>query len=51
MIERVIISTGSYHDSAFLMRLARELSELNGVAEAVVLMGTGMNRQLIADAG
>ncbi|MBW1811595.1 MAG: hypothetical protein JRJ87_25635 [Deltaproteobacteria bacterium] len=51
MIERVIISKGSYHDSAFLMRLAREISELNGVAEAVVLMGTEMNRQLIADAG
>ncbi len=51
MIERVIISKGSYHDSAFLMRLSREISELSGVAEAVVLMGTEMNRQLLADAG
>ena len=51
MIERVILHKGSYHDSAFLMRLARELKGLEGVDEAVVLMGTEMNRGLLAGAG
>lgn len=51
MIERVVIHAGSYHDSARLMRLARELNDLEDVDEAVVLMGTGMNRKLLAEAG
>ena len=51
MIERVILHKGSYHDSAFLMRLAREIKALEGVDEAVVLMGTEMNRALLAGAG
>ncbi len=51
MTERVIVHGGCYHDSAFLMRLAREISALAGVDEAVVLMGTAMNRELLAGAG
>ena len=51
MIDRVIVRKGEYHDSAFLMRITRELKGLDGVAEAVVLMGTGMNRSLLAEAG
>ena len=51
MIDRVIVHPGSYHDSAFLMRLARELKALPGVDEAVVLMGTAMNRELLENVG
>jgi len=51
MNQKVIIRPGSYHDSAYLMRLARELSNLEGISEAVVLMGTGMNCQLLKEAG
>jgi len=51
MKERVVIHQGSYHDSAFLMRVSRGLSGLDGVFEAVVLMGTPLNRKLLQDAG
>jgi succinyl-CoA synthetase alpha subunit len=51
MMEKVIVKKKTYHDSAFLMRLARDLNGLEGVEEAVVLMGTEMNRKLVADAG
>jgi FdrA protein len=51
VIERVIVRQGTYHDSAFLMRVARELTKRPGVGEAVVLMGTPMNRELLVQAG
>jgi succinyl-CoA synthetase alpha subunit len=51
MKERVVIHKGSYHDSAFLMRVSRGLAGLDCVEEAVVLMGTQMNRKLLQDAG
>jgi len=51
MKERVVIHPGSYHDSAFLMRVSRGLSRLGGVDEAVVLMGTPLNLKLLRDAG
>jgi succinyl-CoA synthetase alpha subunit len=50
-MEKVIIRKKTYHDSAFLMRLARQLEGLAGVDEAVVLMGTEMNCKLVTDAG
>lgn len=48
---RVVVHKGSYHDSAFLMRVSRGLSRLDGVEEAVVLMGTPLNLKLLQDAG
>ncbi len=50
-MERVTVVRGAYHDSAFLMRLSRDLAAAPGVAEAVVVMATPMNRQLLVDAG
>jgi len=41
----------SYRDSAFLMRVTRELTRCPGIEEAVVLMGTPMNLELLARAG
>ncbi len=49
--ERVFVKKRTYHDSAFLMRLARELQDIEGITEAVVLMGTEMNRALVLQAG
>jgi FdrA protein len=51
MMQRVVVHKGSYHDSAFLMRVSRGLSRLDGVEEAVVLMGTPLNLKLLQDAG
>ncbi len=51
MIERIAVRPGAYHDSAFLMRVARQLEGLDGVAEAVLLMATDMNRELLGQAG
>ena len=49
MSERVIVHKGRYHDSAFLMRISRELEAV--AREAVVLMATEMNRELLAQTG
>ena len=42
------IRTGVYYDSAFLMQLQRSLSELPGVEDAGVIMGTDSNKELLA---
>ena len=41
----------SYHDSVFLMLATQELKASGGVLDAVVAMGTDMNRELLADMG
>ena len=51
MAERIVIHRGRYHDSAFLMRVARQLGQIKGIDDAVVLMGTPMNSELIRGAG
>ncbi len=51
MAERVIVRPGSYQDSARLMRIARDLSQVAGVTSADVMMGTAANLDLLAQAG
>ena len=51
MSERIVVHRGTYHDSAYLMQVARRIQERPGVDEAVVLMGTPMNRDLLLQAG
>jgi FdrA protein len=51
MAERIVVHKGSYRDSAFLMRVTRELKSKTGIADAVVLMGTPMNMELLGKAG
>ncbi len=46
-----IVRKDSYYDSVFLMQISAELKAQAGVDEAVVAMGTEMNRGLIADMG
>ena len=47
----VLVRKGCYQDSARLMQASRELSSLAGIAEAVVMMGTPTNRELLRAAG
>jgi len=44
----VDIRRGAYYDSAFLMQLQRTLSDLPGVVDAGVIMGTPTNLELLA---
>jgi FdrA protein len=49
--DRVVVRKGSYHDSARLMAVARELQAIDGIEAAEVMMGTPANRELLAAAG
>ncbi len=51
MTDLVLLRTGCYHDSARLMQVGRELSSLPGISEAVAMMGTPTNRELLRAAG
>ena len=51
MTEEIFLERGCYYDSARLMAVARELRVVSGVVEAEVMMGTAMNRALLADTG
>ena len=42
---------GFYKDSVALMRLSRELKEMEGVNEAALMMGSPSNKQILANAG
>ncbi len=44
------IKKGAYFDSVTLMNVARELSHMEGVADAAVVMGTNENRAILAAA-
>jgi FdrA protein len=46
-----VIRKNEYHDSVFLMRVARRISEQKGVLQAAALMGTEKNRVLLAEIG
>ncbi len=46
-----IIRKNEYHDSVFLMRVAKRLSEQKGVLQAAALMGTEKNKGLLAAIG
>lgn len=45
------VRRGFYADSVALMRISRSLSQLPGVAEASLMIGTPTNRALLADSG
>ena len=50
-MKRVMVRKDSYFDSVFLMLISTDVKKLPGIAEAVVAMGTEMNRDLIAGMG
>ena len=50
-MKRVIVRKDAYYDSVFLMLISTDVKKLPGIDEAVVAMGTEMNRDLIAGMG
>ena len=48
MAVKGIIKTGEYYDSVSLMLVARALTEMEGVEDATVVMGTAENKQILA---
>jgi FdrA protein len=48
---KTLIRRSEYHDSVTLMLAARELSQLPGVIDAAVVMGTEANKGLLKNAG
>lgn len=51
MVTKTVIRQNAYHDSVTLMSLSSKISELDGVDEAVVSMGTDMNKELLENVG
>lgn len=51
MHTRILVQKNAYHDSVALMSLTGKINQLPGVAEAVVSMGTAMNKQLLGNVG
>jgi FdrA protein len=51
MTTRTLIKPGAYHDSVSLMLVARELSKLEGVRDAALVMATEANKSILAEAG
>jgi FdrA protein len=51
MVVRTLIKPAEYHDSVSLMLAARELSALEGIQDAAVVMATQANKSILANAG
>ena len=51
MFSKTIIKPNTYYDSVTLMSLSSEILKIDGVEEAVVSMGTKMNRDLLKNVG
>jgi FdrA protein len=51
MVTGYVIRENEYHDSVFLMRVAKGLSQEKGVRQAAALMGTEANKRLLAGMG
>jgi len=51
MIVKSLIKPSEYHDSVSLMLVARELSNLEGVQDAAVVMATEANKSILEGAG
>ena len=51
MIVKSLVKPSEYHDSVSLMLVARELSGLEGVQDAAVMMATEANKSLMVGAG
>ncbi len=51
MYVKALVKTSEYHDSVSLMLVARELSKLEGVRDAAVVMATEANKSILEAAG
>ncbi len=50
-MKRIVVEKDAYYDSVFLMLINKDVKSYPGVKEAVVSMGTEMNRDLLSDMG
>lgn len=51
MIIKTLIQAGEYHDSVSLMVVGRDLTAMEGVQDAAVMMGTDANKAILQNAG
>ena len=51
MIIKAVVRKNSYYDSVTLMAISKKIEEIHGVINAVVSMGTDMNKELLKNAG
>jgi FdrA protein len=51
LVSGCVIRKNEYHDSVFLMRVARRISEQKGILQAAALMGTDRNKALLGEIG
>jgi len=51
MITGYVLRKNEYHDSVFLMRVAKRISEQKGILQAVLFMGTEKNKGVLAEVG
>jgi FdrA protein len=51
MYTGIVIRKNEYHDSVFLMRAAKRISEQEGILQAVLFMGTQKNKALLSGIG
>ncbi len=51
MITKTIIKQNAYYDSVRLMNMSSKLTKFQGIHEAVVIMGTKMNKQILDNSG
>ena len=49
MVTGYVIRKNEYHDSVFLMRVAKRLSQQKGILQAAALMGTEKNKALLEE--
>ena len=48
---KTVIKANNYMDSIFLMKASKEIMKVEGVKDAVVVMGSDMNKTVLADFG
>ena len=48
---KTIVKANNYLDSIFLMKASKEVKELDGINKSVVVMGSDMNKTILADFG
>ena len=51
MCTGIVIKKNEYHDSVFLMRAAKRISDQEGILQAVLFMGTEKNKGVLAEIG
>lgn len=51
MEKEITIKSDSYNDSVTLMSVSREVSKMEGIEEATLVMGTDSNLQILRDSG